>query len=73
MLGFRRFGPHENGMRRRAFIVWLGGAASWPLAIRAQQKPVPVIGFLGSSSSGPSTAALFAFQQGLAETGYVIE
>jgi putative ABC transport system substrate-binding protein len=58
-------------MRRRDFILALAGAAGgWPRAARAQQQPVPVIGFLDSGSSDGMTAYLAAFHQGLGETGY---
>jgi putative ABC transport system substrate-binding protein len=55
---------------RRAFIMLLGGAAAWPLAARAQQVSLPVIGFLRSTPSAPSMHFVAAFQQGLKEEGF---
>ena len=60
-------------VRRRELIALLGGAAAaWPLAARAQQSAMPVIGYLGSSSFERSAGgSLLNFKRGLAETGYV--
>ena len=58
-------------MRRREFIAGLGSAAAWPVAARAQQPVVPVVGFLFSSTSKAVRPYIAGLTAGLAQTGYV--
>jgi putative ABC transport system substrate-binding protein len=58
-------------MKRRELMLLLGGAMTAGRSLRAQQKAMPVIGYLGSAAPGPYAAYVAAFHQGLSETGYV--
>ena len=58
-------------MRRREFIMLVGGATTWPLMALAQQPGMPLIGFLRSSTLENATSLMATFRQGLKETGYV--
>jgi putative ABC transport system substrate-binding protein len=58
-------------MTRRELLLVAAGVLSTPRMLRAQQKAVPVIGYLGSTSAGPAAPVVTAFRQGLSDAGYV--
>ena len=58
------------GLRRREFIAALGGAAVWPLSARAQQRAMPVIGYLSSRTADSDASLLVSVRRGLADVGY---
>jgi putative ABC transport system substrate-binding protein len=58
-------------VKRRDFITLIGSTAAWPVALRAQQSALPVVGYLSGGSPESDASRLTAFRQGLSETGYV--
>ena len=57
-------------IQRRDFIAGLGGAAAWPLAARAQQRAMPVIGYLSGMTENSDASMLVSVRRGLADVGY---
>src|SRR5262245_28123465 len=64
-------GHMASYIARRKFLATLGGAAAWPLAARAQQSAIPVIGYLNNGSPESDAPRLTGLRRGLSETGYV--
>ena len=58
-------------LRRRDFVAGLGGAVTWPLTARGQQRAMPVVGFISGGSAEPSADGVAAFRKGLSQSGYV--
>src|SRR6201993_3158621 len=69
--GGRPGGKPMSHVKRRGFIVLIGGAAAWPLAARAQQPAMPGVGFLSSASPEAVAAYLAAVRLGLEQAGFV--
>jgi hypothetical protein len=57
-------------LRRRKVIAALGGAAAWPLAVRAQQRAMPLIGYISSRTAESDASLLVSLRRGLADVGY---
>jgi putative tryptophan/tyrosine transport system substrate-binding protein len=65
-------GAPVSGMRRRDFVILLGGAAAvWPFAVAAQQSAIPVIGFLDATTPVETVYRVSAFRDGLKEAGFI--
>jgi putative tryptophan/tyrosine transport system substrate-binding protein len=73
VLSFASEAREALAMKRREFFALLGGAAAaWPFAVRAQQRAIPLIGYLsGGAPAGAFASSLAAFREGLSETSYV--
>src|SRR5215472_811436 len=64
-------GHMASHIERRKFLATLGGAAAWPLAARAQQPAMPVIGYLDATTAVDSVYRVSAFRDGLKEAGFI--
>src|SRR5262249_37734923 len=61
----------DRMIRRREFIAGLGGAAAWPLGVRAQPTQMPVVAFVSGIDNASRSAGAPAFHKGMSETGYI--